>query len=219
MTSALRNHVEDKAWNYLSPYEFVKDHVWMKPLGGDLYECVILQGLPNCRLTNSNDPPGSFYTSDVFTKHPTLPNRWKLIGRQDDMINMGVPEMFPALPFEDHMKQHPFIDEAVVFGNGRPELGFMVFCSERAKDKSTTEVVTDIWPLVEQMNAKGSERTRIAMDMIIVMPFGEAWPRTDKQNVIRPQVYRQYEELINEMYQKQDKSAPGEATVSNLTII
>ncbi len=43
--------------------------------------------------------------------------------------------------------------------------------------------------------------------------------RQDKQNIIRPQVYRQYEELINEMYEKPDKSAHGEATVGNSAVI
>jgi hypothetical protein len=46
---------------------------------------------------------------------------------------MSFSESFVALPFEDHIRVHPLVDEAVVFGNGRPKLGLLVFGSEAAK--------------------------------------------------------------------------------------
>jgi len=205
MTSAFRSAETDKGWDYLAPYPFTKAHIWMKPLGADLYECVILSGLASCPMSNSNDPPGSFHTSDVFIKHPTLPDRWKLIGRQDDIINMSFSESFVALPSEDHMKQHPLVDEALVFGNGQPKLGLLVFCSKKAAKLSSEELIAQIWPKVEEMNAQNQLWTQISPDMIIAIPFGQSWPRTDKQNIIRPQAYRQYEDLINAKYDKMDE--------------
>jgi hypothetical protein len=37
--------------------------------------------------------------------------------------------------------------------------------------------------------------------MIIVLPFGTNFPKTDKQNIIQPQVYRQFETLISHKYE------------------
>ena len=207
MTSAFRNPSKDKAWDYVAPYSFTKDHIWMKPLEGDLYECVILQGLALCPSSNSDDPSGSFYTSDVFIKHPSLPDRWRLIARKDDCINMSFCETFVALPFEDHVKQHPFVEEDVIFGNGRPRLGILIFWSEETKALDTAELVGQIMPVIEDMNAQSKPWTRILADMIISVPYGANWPRTDKQNIIRPQVYRQYEQLIDEKYEHMDESS------------
>ena len=208
MNSSFRDHTTDKAWDYLGPYPITKDYIWMKPLtdSSDLYECVILPGLANCPMSNSDDPPGSFHTGDVFVPHPTLPNRWKLIGRRDDVINMSFSESFVALPFEDHVRSHPLIDEAAVFGNGRPKLGLLAFGSEAARDLPPEEVVVRIWPTVEEMNAQNEPWTRISRDMVIVVPYGQSWPKTDKQNMIRLQVYHQFEKEINAKYEGLDES-------------
>jgi hypothetical protein len=78
-------------------------------------------------------PPGSFHTGDVFVPHEALPNRWKLIGLFDDMINMSTSESFVALPLDDHIRSHPLFEEAVVLGNRRSKFGLLVFASEAAK--------------------------------------------------------------------------------------
>lgn len=57
---------------------------------------------------------------------------------------MSLSESFVALPFEDHVRGHPLVDEAVVFGNGRPTLGLLVFGSEDAKGLPSNEVVQRI---------------------------------------------------------------------------
>jgi long-subunit acyl-CoA synthetase (AMP-forming) len=177
-----------------------KDCIWMKPLASDLFECVILPGLANCVLSNSDDPPGSFHTGDVFVPHATLPDRWKLVGRTDDLINMSFSETFVALPFEDHVRSHPLVDEAVVFGNGRPKLGLLVFCSEAARGLEPEQVLDGIWQRVEQANRRGKPWTRVDRSMVVVLQSGTAWPKTDKQNVIRPMVLRQFEDVIDAMY-------------------
>jgi len=190
----------DNAWDYVAPLPLAKDHIWMKPIGDNLYECVVLQGLGNCPMSNSDDPPGSFHTGDVFVPHATLPDRWRCIGRIDDTINMSFAATFLALPFEDHVRSQPLVKEAVVFGNGRPKLGLIVFASEDARDMSANNVVGKIWPTVEDMNSQGPPYTRVSKDMIIVRSCGEVYPRTDKQNVIRPQIYNKYEAIISEIY-------------------
>lgn len=36
----------------------------------------------------SNQPDGSYATSDLFVKHPTIPDAYKYIGRIDDTLVM-----------------------------------------------------------------------------------------------------------------------------------
>jgi hypothetical protein len=34
--------------------------------------------------------------------------------------------------------------------------------------------------------------------MVIVVPFGKSWPKTDKQNIIRPPAYKEFGKEIDE---------------------
>ena len=216
MNSSFRDASTDKAWDYLAPYPNTKDHIWMKPLttttitesSSDLHECVILPGLATCPISNSDDPrPGSFHTGDVFIPHPTLPDRWKAVGRRDDIINMSfLGGSVVALPLENDVCAHPLVAEAVVFGNGRPKLGVLVFCSAAAQHLTPEQVVARLWPSMEDMNARQTQPwTRIERDMILVVPPGGlGCPKTDKLNIIRPQVYRQFEKEIDDCYQGLD---------------
>lgn len=207
MTSAFRDKSTDKAWDYLAAYPFTKAHIWMKPVGPSLFECIILEGLANCPTSNSNDPPGSFHTKDCFVQHSKMSDRYKLIGRLDDMINMSFSETFAALPFENQVTQHPLIEEAVVFGDGRPKLGLLVSGNDKAKAFTSEELLAQVWPKIQETNAENQSWARISKDFVIVLPDGTKWPRTDKQNVIRPQVYQQFESLINQKYDNLDESA------------
>jgi hypothetical protein len=67
---------------------------------------------------------------------------------------MSFSESFVALPFEDHVRVHPLVDEAVVFGNGRPKLELLVFGSEAAKGLTPDEVQDGVWARVEEMDRR-----------------------------------------------------------------
>jgi hypothetical protein len=65
------------------------------------------------------------------------------------------------------------------------------------------------WPELNRFlgcSAQNKPRTRVERDMVIVLPFGTTFPKTDKQNIIRPQVYRQFEALINHKYEGVEES-------------
>ena len=49
-------------------------------------ECAVLDGHRAKSISNSNEPPHSFHTSDLFVPHPTIENAWKFIGRADDRV-------------------------------------------------------------------------------------------------------------------------------------
>ena len=44
----------------------------MKPSGDGTYETIFLKGLPTLVASNSDNPPGSFHSKDLFILHATI---------------------------------------------------------------------------------------------------------------------------------------------------
>jgi hypothetical protein len=64
------------------------------------------------------------------------------------------------------------VDEAVVFGDGRPKLGLLVFGSKDAKGMPADEVVRRICVPVEEANQRNKPWTRVDRDVVVVVPYG-----------------------------------------------
>ncbi len=67
-------------------------------------------------MSNSDDPPNSYHTSDLFVAHATIPNAWKFIGRLDDRITLTTGEKVLPLEIEGCIMQESIVSEAVMFG-------------------------------------------------------------------------------------------------------
>ncbi|CAG8129870.1 unnamed protein product [Penicillium olsonii] len=197
----------DPYWNYLKFFETIQPYVWMKPLGSNLFECVYLAGHPALTTSNSDDPPGSFHSKDVFTPHPSIPQRWKHVSRIDDRITLTNGEKVLPLPIEGCIKQSHLIQEAVVVGLNKSSPGLLVFRSQEADEAglSEEEYFAAIWPTIELANSRAEHFSRIAKDMIAVLPSDSKFPRTDKGSMIREQVNSQYAELIERIYSGEEK--------------
>lgn len=146
MAESISRPADDPFWNYLRFFDAVRPFVWMKPVGDSLYECVYLSGHPALNISNSDEPPGSFHSQDIFAPHPTIPDRWKYVTRLDDRITLVNGEKVLPLPIEGQIKQHPLIDEAVVVGVGKAAPGLLIFRSVEAKQLSDKELLDIIWP-------------------------------------------------------------------------
>ncbi|OQD68714.1 hypothetical protein PENANT_c295G00439, partial [Penicillium antarcticum] len=107
---------DDPGWNYLQFFDRARPYIWMKPISETepLYECVYLAGHPALTMSNSDDPPGSFHSKDVFAPHPTIPGRWKYMSRLDDRVTLVNGKKVLPLSMEGHVKQHPLVHEAVM---------------------------------------------------------------------------------------------------------
>ncbi|KAJ5739998.1 hypothetical protein N7533_012782 [Penicillium manginii] len=197
----------DPFWNYLKFFENIRPYIWMKPIGDSLYECVYLAGHPALTTSNSNEPPGSFHSKDVFTKHPTIPNRWKYASRLDDRVTLVNGEKVLPLPIEGFIKQNSLIDEAVVVGLGKATPGLLIIRSQEAEslDLSDQEFLQVIWPTIEGANLRAERFSQISIDLIAILPFDSKFPRTDKGSMIRAQVYVLYADLIEGIYAKANR--------------
>lgn len=197
--------MHDLDWDYMSPLPVVEGYLWMKPLSGEtegehetLFEAVLLKGFPNCppSLSNSDDPAGSFHTGDAFRRHRAKLDRWKIVGRMDDQINMGIPVAVNAVEYEILIKiaAANLVGEAVLFGQGRKRLGVLVFPKDGVESEDARDAV---WrTIAEKVN--GNMKMGIEKDMIVVTRG--TVPRTDKGNFKRAAVYLKYQQLIDGAY-------------------
>ncbi|KAI3068907.1 hypothetical protein CBS147339_8037 [Penicillium roqueforti] len=194
----------DPYWNYLKFFDNIRSYVWMKPISESdlLFECVYLAGHPALTTSNSNEPPGSFHSKDVFTPHPTIAGRWKYISRLDDRINLVNGEKVLPLPIEGHIKQHPFIHDAVVVGVGKAAPGLLIFRADEpeANRLSDEEYLSAIWPTIQEANSQAEAFSQISRNLVAILPHGAKFSRTDKGSMIRAQVYQEYSELIEGLY-------------------
>ena len=199
----------DPFWNYLKFFDNIRPFIWMKPIGNSLYETVYLSGHQGLNASNSNDPPGSFHSHDVFSPHPTIPDRWKYITRLDDRITLVNGEKVLPLPIEGVIKQSPLVHEAVVVGVGKAVPGLLIFRAAGHEGLPDQEYFNTIWPSIEEANTRAEQFSQISRDMICILPYGSPCPRTDKDSVIRAQVYKLYDEVIERLYSKAEQNAGG----------
>ncbi|KAK5142088.1 hypothetical protein LTR04_002341, partial [Oleoguttula sp. CCFEE 6159] len=102
---------------------------------------------------------------------------------------MANAENVLPLDFELNVAKEPLVNEAVVFGVGRPVLGLLAFRSEKAKGMDDQEFVSAIWPPIEDVNSHTS-------------PTAQANPQTDKGTFIRRRVYEEFELEIEQAYMR-----------------
>jgi acyl-CoA synthetase (AMP-forming)/AMP-acid ligase II len=162
----------------------------MQPVepGSDICECIVLDGHRAKELSNSNSPPNSFHTSDLFIAHPTIPNAWKFLGRSDDRVTLLNGEKVLPLPIEGVIVQHPLVKEVVVFGVDRPVPGLLLFRSLESGDMADEEVLEKVWPIIVEANTRAEAFSQITREMVVVLGEQVHIPSTDKSTFKRAQV-------------------------------
>ncbi|SPJ73952.1 related to nonribosomal peptide synthetase MxcG [Fusarium torulosum] len=190
----------DKAWNYIRVLPPAEPYTMFDEVAPGLFECVALDGLPSKSTTNSDDPPGSFRTRDLFTQHPTRPTLWKFACRLDDRFTLINGEKVLPIPIEGRIRQEEIVKEAIVFGDGKTYPGILIIKADRAADMPDNEFLEAIWPSVEDANSRAESFSRIPKELVVIVPADVAYPRTDKGTFIRVPTYRQFEKEIEAAY-------------------
>lgn len=208
MTSQ-RDPSTDKEWNYVRPLAKTKPYLFFDEIAAGIFEAVVLDGLNTKTLSNSDDPPNSFRTRDTFIKHATIPDAWKYLGRLDDRVTLFNGEKVLPVPYEHRVRQSELVQDCLVFGVGRAFPGILIIPSEHAADKTPSEILDALWPIIEDANHKAEQFGRVSREMVQVMPAGTEYPRTDKGTVIRAACFKHFEDVINDVYTRFEN--PGDA--------
>lgn len=213
----------DTAWSYLRMPAHIAPHILMDEISPGVFECVALESLPSRGPTNCADPPNSYRTRDLFTRHPTNHSWWKYLTRLDDRLTLVNGEKVLPLPIEGRVRQSPLVAEAVVFGAGRSVPGMLVFRDEEgggagAGEMGEGEFMEAIWGDVEEANSGAESFSRVPRELVVVMPKGTSWPRTDKGTAVRQQVYEVFKGVIDEAYARfehgEEEAGDGAALLS-----
>ncbi|KAL8707032.1 MAG: hypothetical protein Q9225_007868, partial [Loekoesia sp. 1 TL-2023] len=200
---------EDREWAYIRIPQLKMKHIWPRSIGENQFEFVFLKDYPSRLESNSDDPPHSFYSKDIFSPHATIPNAWKYVGRIDDRVTLTNGEKVLPLPIEGRIRGQPLVRECVVFGVGKPIPGLLVFRSAEARDMPDEEFVERIWPDVEAANQAAEGFSQIGKEIIVPLPADAAYPQADKGSFIRSQVYQAFEKEINEAYDRLEQHQEG----------
>ena len=199
----------DLAWDYIRLPPVIQQNTLYKPLGDDTFEFVYLNTLPTLNMSNSDDPPGSFHSSDIFKPHGMIPHAWKYLGRIDDRVTLSTGEKVLPLLMEGRVREQPAIREAVVFGIDRAVPGLLIFRSESARTLSDHDLVNEVWPSIDAANAVSEAFGHISKDMIVCIPTGAFIPAADKESIIRAKVYKTYHTQIQAAYERLEHPSTG----------
>lgn len=201
MGDSINREPGDKSWVYVRPYASLRPHMFFKDVGG-IYEAVYLKSHPALMsaTSNSNEPPGSFHSKDLFVPHPTIQNAWKYIARDDDRITLLSGEKILPLVMEGAVRESPLVRDSLMVGNDRLMPGLLIFRSPAAAGLSDEKFIDSIWSMIETANKVMDEYARITRDMIVPLAADVKYPATDKNNIIRAASYRKFEDVIEKMY-------------------
>lgn len=218
LSSAYRPR-EDKAWNYLRPPPQVVPYVEFNLVQDQKHECVVLDGHKGKIMSNSDDPPASWHTNDLFVPHPTLPNAWKFVGRMDDRITLLNGEKVLPLSIEGRIRNHPLVREAVVFGIDREVPGLLLFRALDTSHLEDQEFLDQTWPVIQDANSHAEAFSQISREMVAIIPEHVECPLTDKDSIKRGLIYREFASVIDATYaaaESPNKSKSRQLTVPEL---
>ncbi|KAF8215612.1 acetyl-CoA synthetase-like protein [Mycena galopus ATCC 62051] len=206
MTILERHQVDldDGDWNWLRFDQRVNIR-WVSQEDGT-FECQVLNvpGTHQVAVENLPDTKG-YATKDLFERHPTKSDLWKIVGRLDDVLIMANGEKTVPGPMEDIMLASQFITGAVVFGRERNQIGVLIEPAQQYEiDPTDEQQVLNfrnlIWPVIEQANENAPAFSRIFKEMVIVTQPGKPMVHTTKGNVSKKATFGLYKEEVEQLY-------------------
>lgn len=209
--TSFRDFKADQDWNYIrfsGPYvkSGVADYLKFIPQsGGGSFEVVVTDGWKGKVRSNTDD--GSYATSDLLVPHPSTPGAYKFVGRLDDTLVMVSGEKTNPVPIELTLKGgSPYIAEAIVFGAGKSHIGALILPTDLGADLNHKDLYAKISPVIDNANAAAPTHSQLVPEMLIFVPAGTVIPRADKASIIRPKVYKMFEDLIEQVSTGLDRS-------------
>jgi len=123
----------------------------------------------------------------------------------DDTLTQTLGEKTNPVPIELAIRGNsPYIEEAIVFGDGRPQVGCLVLPSELGKDlsKDKKAFLDKIWPVIEEANAQAPTHSRLLPEMVYILDYGTHIPIATKMTILRPACYAKFKDIIDSVYDR-----------------
>ncbi|KAJ7760072.1 putative aminoadipate reductase [Mycena maculata] len=190
------------AWIRFSPRVNIR---WI-PQEDGTFECQFLTVPETHQLAveNLSDVKG-YSTKDLFERHPTKPDLYRIVGRLDDVLIMANGEKTVPGPIEDILMASSFIRGAIMFGRERNQIGVLVEPNPQhtvhpSDENQLANFRNLIWPSIEEANANSPAFARIYKEMILVTQPGKPMLRAPKGTVNKKATIALYNGEIEALY-------------------
>ncbi|KXS94604.1 hypothetical protein AC578_7051 [Pseudocercospora eumusae] len=220
--SSDRDYKVDRAWQYLRLSKAGSAFLKFEEQDSGLAELIVLSGWPH--MSKRNRPDGSFATSDLFERHPEIPDAWRYHSRADSRLTLTIGKSFDPAPVEAAIvARSDLLQDELVFGEQRPYPGALLFRSAKARDLSDEELLDQVAPEVERVNAEAEGYARISRNMLVPMPHSESpLEKSSKGTVLRSKAEERYRSEIESAYGNESapkQTIPDEKVDSAITEI
>lgn len=193
-----RHYANDKEWQFLRQDENVNTLRFEAQEGG-LSELVVLSSWPHLAQKNRED--GTFATADLFESHPTIKNAWRYHSRADSQLTLITGKKFDPASLEAAIATSYLLRDVLIFGDGKPYPGVLLFRSLAAKESSDEELISALDPMIGKMNVESQKHIRLARNMLVPMPYlAEALQKSSKGTILRKVAEKQYASEIEQAY-------------------
>lgn len=92
-------------------------------------------------------------TSDLFRKHPEVPDHWIYEGRADNIIVFSNGEKLNPVTIEETVAGSDLLNSVLVVGAGRFQAAMLLEPVVHPKDDDEAQKLIDqVWPLVKKIN-------------------------------------------------------------------
>ncbi|KAJ7360792.1 hypothetical protein DFH08DRAFT_1031008 [Mycena albidolilacea] len=181
-----------------------RTNIRWEPQGEGTVECQFLTVPETHQVFVENLPDIKGYsTKDLFKRHPTKPNLYRIVGRLDDIFIMANGEKTVPGPMEDAMTASPFIKGAVMFGRERNQVGVLIEPNPQYKMEPGDEQVAKfrnlIWLVVAEANGNAPAFARIYKEMILMTQPERPMFRAPKGTVVKKPTLALYKKEIEEL--------------------
>lgn len=194
-------------WSYVTPHPNMGAK--FRPFTKDMYELVIVRDpkLEDYQTCFKVFPDLQEYSlRDLFSKHPTAPDKWRHRGRTDDTVVFDTGNNFNPVEMEDLIQGHSLVRSVLLIGDRRtkavlliePTSNTLVTKAERA------DMVEKLWPLIEEANSKCAVFARVEKSHILFVSPDKPMERADKGTVQRRLTLDLYSQEINVFYAELD---------------
>lgn len=208
LLSSHRDYSTDHEWSYLRVDSSLQpDYYDFEPQAvqeGEpaLFEFVVKPKWPHRGKTNRAD--GSFATSDLFERHPTITNAWRYHSRADAQVTLLNGKKFDPAPVEGEILASEvgkrLLSDVMIFGTGREMPGILLFPKSGNTSNSGDHIVEDVWPTIEKMNEETQSHARLAKKCTVVVNREpdkiQELPKSSKGTILRGQAERMFADEI-----------------------
>ncbi|KAJ7865170.1 putative aminoadipate reductase [Mycena olivaceomarginata] len=177
-----------------------------EPQGDGTFECQFLTVPETHQPSVENLPDVKGYsTKDLFERHPTKPDLYRIVGRLDDVLVMANGEKVVPAPMENVIIASPFIMGAIIFGRERNQVGVLIepnhnYAMDPTDEKQLEQFRNLIWPVIEEANRNAPAFARIYKEMILVTRPERPMARAPKNTVIKKVTVALYDKEIQDLY-------------------